>query len=97
SSGGALYPAYIRGQAYLANQQWDLAAAEFQKILDHRGLVWNFPFGTLAHLQLARAYAGSGNRTKAAESYRAFLALWRDADSDVPRLIEAKTEYAKIE
>jgi tetratricopeptide (TPR) repeat protein len=97
SSGGSLYPVYLRGQAYLANRQWDLAAAEFQKILDHPGLVWNFPLGALAHLELARSYAGSGNTAKAAESYRAFLALWRDADPDVPLLIEAKAEYGKIQ
>ena len=97
SSGGSLYPVYLRGQAYLANRQWDLAAAEFQKILDHPGLVWNFPLGALAHLQLARSYAGSSNTAKAAESYRAFLALWRDADPDVPLLIEAKAEYGKIQ
>jgi serine/threonine protein kinase/Flp pilus assembly protein TadD len=96
SSGGALYPAYLRGQAYLANRQWDLAAAEFQKILDHPGLVWNFPLGALAHLQLARAYAGSGNLIKSVGAYQAFLALWLDADPEVPRLIEAKNEYAKI-
>jgi tetratricopeptide (TPR) repeat protein len=97
SSGGSLYPAYLRGQAYLANREWELATAEFQKILDHPGLVWNFPLGALAHLQLARAYAGSGNTAKAAESYRAFLALWHDADPDVPLLIEAKAEYGKIQ
>jgi hypothetical protein len=96
SSGGALYPAYLRGQVYLANRQWDQAASEFQKILDHRGLVWNFPLGALARLQLARAYAGSGDTGTAAESYLAFLDLWRDADSDLPRLIEAKAEYANI-
>jgi serine/threonine protein kinase len=96
SSGGALYPAYLRGQVYLANHQWDLAAAEFQKILDHRGLVWNFPLGALAHLQLARAYAGSGNTGTAAKSYLAFLDLWRDADSDAPLLRAAKADYEKI-
>jgi eukaryotic-like serine/threonine-protein kinase len=96
SSGGSLYPAYLRGQGYLANRQWDHAATEFQKILDHRGLVWNFPLAALAHLQLARANASSGNTVKAVESYQAFLALWRDADPKVPLLLEAKAEYAKI-
>ena len=96
SSGGALYPTYLRGEAYLANRQWDQAAAQFQKILDHRGLVWNFPLGALAHLQIARAYASSGDTAKAAGSYRAFLTLWDDADPDVPLLIEAKAEYGKI-
>ena len=97
SSGGSLYPAYLRGQAYLANREWELATAEFQKILDHRGLVWNFPLAALAHLQLARANASSGNTVKAVESYRAFLALWRDADPKVSLLLEAKAEYAKIQ
>jgi tetratricopeptide (TPR) repeat protein len=97
SSGGALYPAYLRGEAYLANRQWDQATAEFQRILDHPGLVWNFPLGALAHLQIARAYAGSGDTTKAAVSYQAFLTLWHDADPDVPLLIQAKAEYGKIE
>jgi eukaryotic-like serine/threonine-protein kinase len=97
SSGGALYPAYLRGEAYLANRQWDQATAEFQRILDHPGLVWNFPLGALAHVQIARAYAGSGDTTKAAVSYQAFLTLWHDADPDVPLLIQAKAEYGKIE
>ena len=96
SSGGTLYPAYLRGQAYLANRQRDLAAAEFQKLLDHRGLVWNFPLGALAHLQLARAYVGSGNKVKAGEAYQTFLNLWRDADPDARLFMEAKTEYTKI-
>jgi serine/threonine protein kinase/tetratricopeptide (TPR) repeat protein len=97
SSGGALYPTYLRGEAYLANRHWDQAAAQFQKILDHRGLVWNFPLGALAHLQIARAYASSGDTAKAAGSYRAFLTLWDNADPDVPLWIEAKAEYGKIQ
>jgi eukaryotic-like serine/threonine-protein kinase len=96
SSGGALYPAYLRGQVYLASHRWDDAASEFQKILAHRGLIWNFPLAALAHLQLARAYAGSGNANMAAVSYEAFLDIWRDADPDVPMLQAAKAEYAKI-
>jgi serine/threonine protein kinase/tetratricopeptide (TPR) repeat protein len=96
SSGGTLYPAYLRGQAYLANRQWEQAAGEFQKILNHRGLVWNFPLGALAHLQLGRAYAGAGDNAKAVSAYHEFLTLWQDGDPDIPRLREAKAEYAKI-
>src|SRR5579872_6055087 len=96
SSGGGLYPAYLRGQAYLANRQWEQAAAEFQKILDHRGLVWNFSLGALAHLQLGRAYAGLGDNAKARRAYEEFLSLWNDADPDIPLLRQAQAEYATI-
>jgi eukaryotic-like serine/threonine-protein kinase len=72
------------------------AAAEFQKILDHRGLVIVDPIGALAHLQLGWAYALLGDKTKAKSAYQDFLALWRDADPDVPILKEAKAEYAKL-
>jgi DNA-binding winged helix-turn-helix (wHTH) protein len=96
SGSGALYPAYVRGEAYLAAHQGNEAAAEFQKILDHRGIVVNAPVGALAHLGLGRAYALSGDKTKAKSAYQDFLALWKDADQDLPILINAKREYAAL-
>jgi eukaryotic-like serine/threonine-protein kinase len=92
-----MYPAYIRGLAYLAEKNGPAAAAEFQKFLDHPGIVQNFLLGSLAHLQLARAYAVSGNTAKAKAAYQDFLTLWKDADPDVPILKEAKAEYAKLQ
>ena len=92
----ALHPVFVRGEAYLAAHQGNEAAAEFQKILDHRGIVINEPIGALAHLGLARAYALSGDTTKARTSYQDFLNLWKDADPDIPILREAKAEYAKL-
>jgi tetratricopeptide (TPR) repeat protein len=94
---GNLYPAYLRGQAYLAAHQGKEAAAEFQKLLDHRGTVVNFPLGALAHLQLGRAYAMSGGTAKAKTAYQDFFTLWKDADPDIPILKEAKAEYAKLQ
>ena len=94
---GTLYPAYIRGQAQLVAHNGTAAAAEFQKFLDHRGIVFNFPLGALAHLGLARAYALSGDTTKAKTAYQDFFALWKDADPDIPILKEAKAEYAKLQ
>jgi len=94
---GTLYPAYIRGQAYLAAHNGASAAAEFQKFLDHRGIVLNFPLGALAHLGLARAYALSGDTPKAKAAYQDFFALWKNADTDIPILKEAKAEYAKLQ
>jgi Tfp pilus assembly protein PilF len=91
-----LYPVYVRGEAYLAAHQGREAAAEFQKILDHRGIVLNEPIGTLAHLQLGRAYAMQGDTAKARAAYQDFLTLWKDADPDIPILLEAKAEYAKL-
>ncbi len=91
-----MYPAYLRGQAYLSAHNGTAAAAEFQKFLDHRGIVLNFPLGALAHLGLARAYALSGDTTKAHTAYQDFFALWKDADSDIPILKEAKTDYEKL-
>jgi hypothetical protein len=91
-----LYPVYVRGEAYLAAHQGNEAAAEFQKILDHRGIVLNEPIGALAHLQLARAYAMRGDAAKARAAYQDFLTLWKDADPDIPILIAAKAEYAKL-
>jgi predicted Zn-dependent protease len=92
-----LYPAYLRGQAYLAQGQGRTAQTEFQKYLDHRGLVWNCPLASLAHLGLARAYTLQGDTRKARAAYNDFLYLWKDADSDIPILNEAKAEYAKLQ
>jgi tetratricopeptide (TPR) repeat protein len=92
----ALYPAFVRGEAYLAAHQGSEAAAEFQKILDHRGIVLNEPIGALAHLGLARAYALQGDTAKARAAYQDFLTLWKDADPDIPVRIAAKEEYAKL-
>ena len=92
-----LYPVYVRGEAYLAAHQGSEAAAEFQKILDHRGIVLNEPIGALAHLQLGRAYALQGDSAKGRGAYQDFLTLWKDADPDIPILKQAKTEYAKLQ
>lgn len=86
----------LRGEAYLAAHQGSAAAAEFQKILDHPGVVTNDPIGALAHLGLGRAYALSGDTAKAQAAYQDFLALWKDADPDIRILIAAKSEYAKL-
>ena len=88
---------YMRGQAYLMVHNGSAAAAEFQKLLDHPGVVRNFPLGALAHLGLARANALQGDTPKARAAYQDFLALWKDADSDIPILKEAKAEYAKLQ
>ena len=90
---GALYPIYVRGQAYLASHQGAQAAGEFRKILDHRGAVIVDPISVLAHLQLGRAYALSGDETKAKIAYQDFLTLWKDADRDIPVLKQAKAIY----
>ncbi len=92
-----LYPLFVRGQAYLETNQGSEAASEFQKILDHRGLMVFEPIGALAHLQLGRAYAMQGNREKAHIKYQDFLALWKDADPDIPILKQAKAEYANLQ
>jgi hypothetical protein len=94
---GTLYPAYLRGQACLAAHNGSAAAVEFQKFLDHRGIVINFPLGALAHLGLARAYTMSEDAAKAKTAYQDFFALWKDTDPDIPILKEAKAEYAKAE
>ena len=94
---GALYPIYARGEAYLAAGQGHEAAAEFQKILDHRGIVVSDPIGALAHLQLGRAFALAGDKTGAASAYADFLSLWKDADPDLPIYKAAKAEYAKLQ
>ncbi len=92
-----MYPAYIRGLAYLTQRNGPAAAAEFQKFLDHTGIVQNFLLGSLAHLQLGRAYVVSGETAKAKAAYQDFLTLWKDADPDVPTLKEAKAEFAKLQ
>jgi predicted Zn-dependent protease len=92
----ALYPVYARGEAYLGSHQGNEAGAEFQKILDHHGIVLNEPIGALAHLGLARAYVLQGDTAKAKAAYQDFLTLWKDADPDIPVLIAAKVEYAKL-
>jgi DNA-binding winged helix-turn-helix (wHTH) protein/tetratricopeptide (TPR) repeat protein len=104
-----LYPVYVRGEAYLAAGQADAAAAEFQKILDHSGIVWNCWTGVLARLGVTRAYAlqsrtsqaqsadADAARARALAAYKDFFALWKDADPDIPILKEAKAEYAKLQ
>jgi tetratricopeptide (TPR) repeat protein len=96
SEGGTLYPPYVRGQAHLALHQGKEAAAEFQKFNDHRTVVINFPLASLARLGIARAYVLQGDTAKARSAYQDFLALWKDADPDIPVLIASKAEYAKL-
>jgi tetratricopeptide (TPR) repeat protein len=91
-----LYPVYVRGDAYLAAHQGIEAAAEFQKILGHHGVVQNGSIGALAHLGLGRAYVLQGDTGKASAAYQDFLTLWKDADPDIPILVVAKSEYAKL-
>ncbi len=102
-----LYPTYIRGEAYLTAGQGTAAAAEFQKIIDHTGIVWNCWTGALAHLGVARGNAlqsrtsqgadADAARVRALAAYKDFLTLWKDADPDIPILKEAKAEYAKLQ
>jgi len=92
-----LYPVYVHGEAYLAAHQGKEAAAEFQKILDHRGIVVNEPTGALAHLQIGRAYVLQGDTAKAKAAYQDFLTLWKDADPDIPILKQAKAEDARLQ
>jgi serine/threonine protein kinase/tetratricopeptide (TPR) repeat protein len=92
-----MLPVYVRGQAYLAAHQGAEAAADFQMILDHAGLVGNAPVGALAHLGLGRAYALQDDTAKARAAYEDFLALWKDADPDIPILGQAKAEYAQLQ
>jgi eukaryotic-like serine/threonine-protein kinase len=94
---GNLSPAYVRGVAFLAARRGKEAAAEFQKILDHRGTVISDPIGALAHMQLGRAYALTGDKDKARTAYTDFLTLWKDADPDIPILKEVQKEYASLQ
>jgi tetratricopeptide (TPR) repeat protein len=93
---GAMYPVYVRGEAFLAEGRGTEAAKEFQKILDHRGVVASDPVGALARLELGRAYRLSGNSAKAKAAYEDFLTLWKDAEASVPVLMEARSEYTVI-
>jgi eukaryotic-like serine/threonine-protein kinase len=91
-----LCPVYVRGETYLMLHDGRAAAVEFRKFIDHRGLVANFPWGALARLGLARAYAMQGDTAKAKAAYQDFLTLWKEADPDIPILKQAKAEYAKL-
>jgi len=92
----SLYPVYVRGEAYLAQHQGNEAAAEFHKILDHRGVVFNEPIAPLARLGLGRAYALEGELSKSRAAYQDFFNLWKDADPNIPILLAARSEYAKL-
>ena len=92
---GALYPVYVRGLAYSRMGRPREAAAEFQKIVDHPGIMLNDPMGPLARLQLARALSASGDRARSAAVYKDVLMLWKDADSDIPVVQQAKAESAR--
>jgi eukaryotic-like serine/threonine-protein kinase len=93
---GGLHSAYVRGEALIAAHRYPEAVAEFQKLLQHRGIVGADPIGALAHVQLGRAFALSGEQDKAKAAYQNFLTLWKDADPDIPILRQAKAEYAKL-
>ena len=92
----SLVPVYLRGEAYRMLHDGNAVAAEFQKFVDHRGVVGNFPWGALARLGVARAYSMQGDTIKAENAYRNFLGLWKDADPDVPIYKAAKAEYANL-
>src|SRR6185503_3804389 len=94
---GGLHSAYVRGEALLAAHQYAAAVAEFQKILDHRGIVGADPIGALAHLQLGRAFMLSGDPIKAKPAYQDFLTLWKDADPDIPILKQAVSEFSRLQ
>jgi eukaryotic-like serine/threonine-protein kinase len=96
-TGASLYPAYVRSEACLGAHKGKEGAAEFQKILDHRGIIGTDPIAALAHLQIARAYAMQGDTAKAKAAYQDFLTLWKDAGPDIPIFIAAKAEYAKLQ
>jgi serine/threonine protein kinase/tetratricopeptide (TPR) repeat protein len=92
-----MYPTYLRGEAYLKTGQAEKALAEFRKMMDHPGVMANFVTGALAHLQLARAQAALGDKQKARSAYEQFFELWKNADPDVPTLIQARDEYARLQ
>ena len=94
---GALYPIYLRGEAWLAAREGVKAAVEFQKILDHRAIVVSDPIGAVVRLQLGRAFVLAGDKTKAKAAYQDFLTLWTDADTGIPILKQAKMEYARLQ
>jgi tetratricopeptide (TPR) repeat protein len=93
---GAMYPAYLRGQAYLELKEGKKAAFEFQKILEHPGIVVADPVGALARLQVARAWSAEGDSRKAKSNYEDFFAIWKRADPNIPILVQAKAEYRKL-
>jgi tetratricopeptide (TPR) repeat protein len=93
---GGLYPIYVRGQAYLAARQPARAAAEFQRVLDHRSMVLVDPMDAMARLQLARALALSGDTVKAKHAYNDLLTLWKNADADIPVIKAARAEFARL-
>jgi hypothetical protein len=93
---GGLYPAYVRGQDYLLLGKGDEAAGEFQKIIDHPGVVYADLIGALAYLEIGRAFALSGNGARAKSAYQEFLFLWRDADPDISVYKQAKIEYSRL-
>jgi hypothetical protein len=92
-----MYPVYVRGQAFLALHNAKDGVKEFEKILTHKGIAANYPFGAFAHLQIGRAYAMERDNAKAKVAYQDFLTLWKDADPDIPILKQAKAEYAKLQ
>ena len=94
---GGLHSAYVRGQALMAAHRYPEAAAQFNRILEHPGIVGNDPIGAVAHLQLGRTFALAGDRMKATLAYQTFLDLWKDADADTPILVRAKAEYARLQ
>ena len=96
SSLDGLIPAYLRGQAYLQLRQGNVAAAEFQRLIDHPGIVVNSPLGPLARVGLGRAYALQGDADRARAAYEDFFSIWKDADPNIPILKKAKAEYAKL-
>ena len=93
---GGLHSAYVRGEALVAAHRYGEAAAEFQKILDHRGIVGADPIGALAHLRLGQNIRSRGGQGQGKAAYGDFLTLWKDADSDIPILVQAKAEYARL-
>lgn len=96
SPGASMYPVYMRGLAYVQSRQWRAATGEFQKIIEHRGLVWNFPLAALVELRLASTFKEANEIAKAREAYQHFFQLWQDADPDIPILREARFEYAGL-
>jgi len=97
SAGGTLYPPYVRGQAYLALHKGKEAETEFEKLIDHRTIVGNFPLGSLANLQVARSFAMQNDTAKSTMAYQEFFIFWKDADPDIPILKQAKAEHAKLQ
>jgi len=93
---GGLHSAYVRGEAFVAAHRYPESIAEFQKLLDHRGIVGLDPMGALAHLQLGRAFAASGDLAKSKSAYQDFFNVWKAADPNIPILMQAQAEYASL-